>query len=386
VGQDADPRSLASGAELTPRQLIAGAVAGTAIRLSSGYRSDITRREERLRLSFADALAEHDVVDGVQTSPEWRPELPLWPWGADGRTKLGGFDVAVRLNGATDHSLVVELKWTHYGVVNALDDAMWDTFKLAHASSTLDAVDHGLLVYLAPLKAWEKPARFAEFFTDSLVDCRDLIAKHEGIWRWSLQEGSACRPTQLPPFIQTGPIASGGLTIDGEPWELRAALVRANGEPWFDLDPDGMPVTASDEPTVLDWPYPEPGPGMEPDDPGADFRWPTYELEDWPSADLRPDDLPGPTATWSEITWFAAHLDGYERFGSDAVGEMANASVGYWNQHSEIDRTRDLDQLRGCLFFEYRRFHHFGHAPSTADTPYIRALVDAIRQQVEATS
>ena len=91
-----------------------------------------------------------------------------------------------------------------------------------------------------------------------------------------LQEGSACRPTKLPPLVQTGPIACAELLIDAAPSEIRAAVVRGNGEPWIDLDPDGMPIAAADsEKTTFDWPYPEPGPGMEPDDPADDFVWPT---------------------------------------------------------------------------------------------------------------
>ena len=74
------------------------------------------------------------------------------------------------------------------------------------------------------------------------------------------------------------------------------------------------------------------------------------------------------------ICWFAAHLNGYEHYGFDALGGMANASVEHFKRNSAVDGSLDLDQLRSCLFFEYRRYHHFSHAPSTADTPYIRAL------------
>ena len=367
------------------RKLIARALAGTASRLESGFRKDVEKRENRLRGAIEHALAEEAAVKEVRIAPEWRPEMPLWPRGP--RKRLGGFDVAVRFQGDDGYSLVVELKWTHYGFVNALDEAIWDAFKLAHASSTLPGVRDALLIYLAPLKAWNRPARFAQLFADSFTDSRELIGDHENIWHWCLREGSAAKPLKLPPALETGPIARAPLVVDGEPWEIRAAVVRANGEPWFDLDPDGLPMPATDDTKpVFVWPDPEPGPGMVADDGEPDFEWPTYDIKDWPTEDLRPEDVPSPSATWSEIIWFAAHFDGYDHFGHPCVAQTANASADFWREHGKIDQSLDLDGLRGCLFFEHRRYRHFGHAPSTSETPYIRALVEAIRQKVIAAA
>jgi hypothetical protein len=105
-------------------------------------------------------------------------------------------------------------------------------------------------------------------------------------------------------------------------------------------------------------------------------------IEEWPTERLEAEDVPGPPATWSEITWFAAHLDGYRVFGQARLGAMANASVDFWRENKRVDDSLDLAELRGCLFFEYRRYHHFGHAPSTAETPYLRALMTAILDRV----
>lgn len=96
-----------------PRELISAALTETAARLESGYASEIKRREDRLRLAFADALSSHDEVEEARISPEWRPQMPFWPWSADGRSKLGGFDLAIRFSGDESYSLVAELKWTH---------------------------------------------------------------------------------------------------------------------------------------------------------------------------------------------------------------------------------------------------------------------------------
>jgi hypothetical protein len=167
--------------------------------------------------------------------------------------------------------------------------------------------------------------------------------------------------------------------VDGTPWELRVATVAPNGEPWIELDSEAMPIADSGKQTVVDWPYPAPGPGMVADDLGEEFVWPARETRETPTDVLRPEQVPGPSATWSEITWFAAQFDGYSHYGNRRLGDLANGSVAYWERQHLIDAGLSLDDLRGCLFFEYRRYHHFGHVPSSEQTPYLRALVEAIR-------
>ena len=120
------------------------------------------------------------------------------------------------------------------------------------------------------------------------------------------------------------------LNLDGTPWELRAATVRPNGTPWVDLDSTGMPE-AREEPVTIDWPYPEPGPGMVPDDPADWFSWPG-ESRDLPNGALFPADVPGPNATWGEIEWFAAHYDGYAHHGQSALAHLANSSAEWFRR------------------------------------------------------
>ena len=43
-----------------------------------------------------------------------------------------------------------------------------------------------------------------------------------------------------------------------------------------------------------------------------------------------------------------------------------------------------LADLRACLFFEQRRWHHFGDTPDEESMTYIWALVEAIRNRVLA--
>jgi hypothetical protein len=188
----------------------------------------------------------------------------------------------------------------------------------------------------------------------------------------------------MPPYLQTAPIGGAGASVDGAPWELRAATVAPNGEPWIELDSEAMPIPDGEEQTVIDWPYPAPGPGMVTDDPSQEFVWPAREIKEAPSDALRPEHVPGASATWNEITWFAAQFDGYVRYGDRYLGDLANGSVAFWERHHLIEPRLSLDDLRGCLFFEYRRYHHFGHVPSSEQTPYLRALVEAIRQSVAA--
>jgi hypothetical protein len=85
----------------------------------------------------------------------------------------------------------------------------------------------------------------------------------------------------------------------------------------------------------MDWPHPTPGLGIIDDD----F-----------------DPL------WEEILRFAYEVDGYKSHG-DRLGDQANANVEYFNRCGTIDPGASLDDLRAFLFFEARRFHHFGHTP-----------------------
>ncbi len=88
--------------------------------------------------------------------------------------------------------------------------------------------------------------------------------------------------------------------------------------------------------------------------------------------DLTLDDIPEPTARWGEIGRFALTFNGYERLGSfEACAAIANEC-----------RHDSLTNARACLFFEQRRWRHFGGAPSGREMAYIRELVQRIREFV----
>src|SRR5262245_4737602 len=64
-------------------------------------------------------------------------------------------------------------------------------------------------------------------------------------------------------------------------------------------------------------------------------------------------DIPGPDADWTTIGEFALTFSGYKAWGSfERCAEIANAP-----------RHESLTDLRTCLFFEQRRWHHYGDEP-----------------------
>lgn len=88
--------------------------------------------------------------------------------------------------------------------------------------------------------------------------------------------------------------------------------------------------------------------------------------------DLTLSNIPIPDASWDEIEEFALTFDGYNVWGSfDICAEIANAR-----------RHESLTDLRTCLFFEQRRWRHFGENPDEKTMDYIRGLVEEIRSMV----
>lgn len=74
------------------------------------------------------------------------------------------------------------------------------------------------------------------------------------------------------------------------------------------------------------------------------------------------------------IQRFALTFDAYQHWGSfERCAEVANAG------HNET-----LTDPRTCLFFEQRRWRHFGYAPDEVSMHYIRDLVAQIRARVAA--
>lgn len=101
------------------------------------------------------------------------------------------------------------------------------------------------------------------------------------------------------------------------------------------------------------------------------------------NADLRAEDVPETDAPWDKIFEFALSFDGYSLFGgSGPCAELANETAEHYQGTSSLPDSLDLTRLRVCLFYEQRRWHHFGYGPTAEAREYFGALLDAIRAGV----
>ena len=92
-----------------------------------------------------------------------------------------------------------------------------------------------------------------------------------------------------------------------------------------------------------------------------------------PTVQLKVSDVPADAADLENLLRFALSFDGYRHWGS-------------FSRCAEIANVRDhgsLDKLRTCLFFEARRWHHFGDTPDEEETRYWRWLVAEIRLRLQ---
>jgi hypothetical protein len=90
------------------------------------------------------------------------------------------------------------------------------------------------------------------------------------------------------------------------------------------------------------------------------------------NAALRLEDIPPPDAPWSVIQRFALTFDGYGHWGSfEKCADIANRG-----------EPSSLTEWRTCLFFEQRRWRHFGEEPEGEALSHIRKLLEGIREKV----
>ena len=104
-------------------------------------------------------------------------------------------------------------------------------------------------------------------------------------------------------------------------------------------------------------------------------------MKEIPDKKLVVDKLPPPESGWREIGRFALTFNGYDHWGSvSACSEVAeNCRKAFLAGEGLSD---DLTVLRTSLFFERRRWRHYGYDPVEADMAYIHALVEGIRSNV----
>jgi hypothetical protein len=104
-------------------------------------------------------------------------------------------------------------------------------------------------------------------------------------------------------------------------------------------------------------------------------------FDDIAKTDLSESDLPPTDADWMQIGEFALTFDGYSHWGSfDQCAEVGNRWAKSYAEEQTLPDS--LTDLRTCLFFEQRRWRHYGWEPDEQAMRYIRALVEAIRDKV----
>lgn len=86
--------------------------------------------------------------------------------------------------------------------------------------------------------------------------------------------------------------------------------------------------------------------------------------------------VPRTGATWEKIKSFASTFDAYKLDGVDSLPDLASKNAG------DV-KGCTLSELRASLFFEYRRYNHFGYDPDRHAMKHIHALVEEIRKPIQ---
>jgi hypothetical protein len=93
-----------------------------------------------------------------------------------------------------------------------------------------------------------------------------------------------------------------------------------------------------------------------------------------PNAELDITAVPGRGESWDAVSDFALSYDGYAYW--DDLSTLAGRVLQRWTRRRSLPDT--LDELRGCLFYEQRRWNHFGEEPTGRSAEYMWATVEAI--------
>jgi hypothetical protein len=96
-----------------------------------------------------------------------------------------------------------------------------------------------------------------------------------------------------------------------------------------------------------------------------------------PNSRLRPEDVPVDTSDWLVFSDFALTFDGYDWLG-DRCGDYANDAAERYRRDGSLPES--LSDSRACIFFEQRRWRHFGIDPDPESWRYLRALLQRVRE------
>lgn len=321
--------------------------------------SDRTFLEKRLAEAVAESLADgpfrrNAVVRDKKlancTLPGWDPQP-------------GTIDVAV-VTPDNEPRFVFELK------IDDVEWTLWDIYKMV-AASELPTVEAAYLVVAGTTKLWGGTRECVELFDlnyapgDGEVDqvewySRFLFARYRKSWKDLLGGGSG-RLTRVPKTIWITGIGSWPLSnLPG--YEMRVIRVSASHrhDEWLDFSGD--------------WPVPPPPP-PEPRYPG--------EPQSVATSAMTIADLPAPDAEEGTYHRFALTFNGYEEMGSlKRCGRIANESIERWRDSRELPTT--IDELRACMFFEQRRWHHFGYGFDEETMAYLKEIVAKLKDLLQA--
>jgi hypothetical protein len=100
------------------------------------------------------------------------------------------------------------------------------------------------------------------------------------------------------------------------------------------------------------------------------------------NAQLRVHGIPDRGDPWEAVSSFSLSYDGYAYW--DDVSELATRHVRVWTRDRMLPAS--IDEVRACLFYEQRRWHHFGEEPNGRGAQYVWALLDTLRSLVAARS
>lgn len=104
-------------------------------------------------------------------------------------------------------------------------------------------------------------------------------------------------------------------------------------------------------------------------------------VNDVPHHALTRAEVPSTRAEFDDIIRFAYTFDGYARFGLEACGELANATLARFLETRTLPT--ELDTLRACLYFEARRWIVLEREPDTRARLYVGALLEAIEDALD---
>ena len=91
-------------------------------------------------------------------------------------------------------------------------------------------------------------------------------------------------------------------------------------------------------------------------------------------------NVPPHGSPWQAVSRFALSWNGYERSGgSEGAAAIGNGLLESWKREGVVEA--DLPTLRTALFYEQRRWRHFGEDPDDDASSYINALLTAIIEQ-----